>query len=78
MTSGCSTDFSMVSCRNRVLTTLKSASNIRISSFVHHSQIFVWEGESPSEDLKRRNKSFGTSFRRTFQRFLDQIECSRP
>jgi hypothetical protein len=44
--SGFSTDFSMVSCPNRALTPLKSASfEIRISSFVHPSKIFVWEGE---------------------------------
>jgi hypothetical protein len=44
MKSGFSTDFSMVRRPNRVLTTLKSASKIRISSFVHPSKIFVWEG----------------------------------
>ncbi len=45
MKSGFSTDFSMVRSPNRVLTPLKSASfEIRISSFVHPSQIFVWEG----------------------------------
>jgi len=44
MKSGFSTDFSMVRSPNWVLTPLKSASNIRISSFVHPSQIFVWEG----------------------------------
>ena len=35
--------FSMVSGPNRVLTTLKSASNIRISSLVTPSKTFVWE-----------------------------------
>jgi hypothetical protein len=44
MKSGFSTDFSMVRGPNRVLTPLKSASNIRISSFVPPSKIFVWEG----------------------------------
>ncbi len=38
------TDFSMVRSPNRVLTPLKSASKIRISSFVHTSKIFVWKG----------------------------------
>jgi hypothetical protein len=33
----------MVSSPNRVLTPLKSASNILISSFVAPSQIFVWD-----------------------------------
>jgi hypothetical protein len=33
---------SMVRRPNRVLTPLKSASKIRISSFVHPSKIFVW------------------------------------
>jgi hypothetical protein len=44
MKSGFSTDFSMARGPNRVLTPLKSASNIRISSFVPPSKIFVWEG----------------------------------
>ncbi len=44
MKSRFSTDFSMVRSPNRVLTPLKSASNIRMSSFVTHSKIFVWEG----------------------------------
>ena len=39
MTSGFSTDFSMVHSPNRVLTPLKSASIIRISSFVAPSKI---------------------------------------
>ena len=39
--SGFSTDFSMVRGPNRVLTPLKSASNIRISSFVPPSPIFL-------------------------------------
>jgi hypothetical protein len=43
MKCGCSMNFSMVSGPNRVLTTLKSASNIRISSLVPPSKIFVWE-----------------------------------
>jgi hypothetical protein len=43
MKSGLSTDFSMVRRTNRVLTPLKSASfEIRISSFVPPSKIFVW------------------------------------
>jgi hypothetical protein len=33
---------------------------------------------SPNEDFGRPNESSGTSFRRTFQRFLPQIEYSRP
>jgi hypothetical protein len=41
MKSGFSTDFSTISSPNRVLTTLKSASNIRILSFVHPSQIYA-------------------------------------
>jgi hypothetical protein len=40
----CSIEFSTIRSQNRVLTTLKSASNIRISSFVPPSKIFVWEG----------------------------------
>ena len=45
MKSVFSTDFSIVSSPNRVLTPLKSASfEIRISSFVPPSKIFVWEG----------------------------------
>jgi hypothetical protein len=45
MKSGFSTDFAMVRRPNRVLTPLKSASfEIRISSFVPPSKIFVWEG----------------------------------
>jgi hypothetical protein len=39
-----STDFSMVRSPNRVLTPWKSASKIRIASFVPPSKIFVWEG----------------------------------
>jgi hypothetical protein len=42
MKSGFRLTFSMVSGPNRVLTAMKSASNIRISSFVHPSEIFVW------------------------------------
>ena len=43
--SGFSTDFSMVLSPNLLLTPLKSASfEIRISSFVPPSQLFVWEG----------------------------------
>jgi hypothetical protein len=45
MKCGFSTDFSMVRGPNRVLSPLKSASKIRISSFVHRSKIFVWEGQ---------------------------------
>jgi len=45
MKSGFSTDFSTIRSPNRVLTPLKSASfEIRISSFVPPSEIFVWEG----------------------------------
>ena len=44
MKSGFSTDFSMVRSQNRVLTPLKSASKILISSFVPPSKIFVWDG----------------------------------
>ncbi len=44
MKCGWSMHFSMVSGPNRVLTTLKSASIIRISSLVPPSKIFVWEG----------------------------------
>jgi hypothetical protein len=44
MKCGFSTDFSTIRSPNRVLTPLKSASKIRISSFVHPSKIFVWEG----------------------------------
>jgi hypothetical protein len=44
MKSGFSTDFSMVRSPKWVLTTLKSDSKIRISSFVHPSKIFVWDG----------------------------------
>jgi hypothetical protein len=42
--SGFSMDFSMVRSPNLVLTPLKSAPKIRISSFVNPSKIFVWEG----------------------------------
>ena len=44
MKSGFSQHFSMVRSPNRVLTPLKSAAKILISSFVPPSQIFVWEG----------------------------------
>jgi len=44
MKCGFSTDFSTIRSPNRVLTPLKSASKIRISSFVHPSKIFVWDG----------------------------------
>jgi hypothetical protein len=45
MKSVFSTDFSIVSSPNRVLTPLQSASfEIRISSFVPPSKIFVWDG----------------------------------
>jgi hypothetical protein len=44
MKCGFSMEFSTIRSPNRVLTPLKSASNIRISSFVHPSKIFVWEG----------------------------------
>jgi hypothetical protein len=44
MKCGCSIEFSTVRRPNRVLTHLKSASfEIRISSFVYPSKIFVWE-----------------------------------
>ncbi len=51
--------FSMVSGPNRVLTTLKSASNIRISSLVHPSKSFVWEGlsSSPEHPLPKKGRS---------------------
>jgi hypothetical protein len=39
-----SIEFSTIRSPNRVLTPLKSASKVRISSFVHRSKIFVWEG----------------------------------
>jgi hypothetical protein len=39
-----STHFSMVRGPNRVLTPLKSASKLLISSFVHSSKIVVWDG----------------------------------
>ncbi len=43
MKCGFSIEFSTICSPNRVLNTLKSASfEIRISSFVHPSQIFVW------------------------------------
>jgi hypothetical protein len=44
MKSGFSQHFSMVRSPNRVLTPLKSAAKILISSFVPRSKIFVWEG----------------------------------
>jgi hypothetical protein len=44
MKSGFSQHFSTVSSPNRVLTPLKSAAKILISSFVHPSKIFVWDG----------------------------------
>jgi len=59
MKSGFSTDFSMVRIPNRVLTPLKSTSKIRISSFVHPCEIFVWEVYilcSPNEDLEGGTK----------------------
>jgi hypothetical protein len=46
MKCGFSIEFSTIRSLNRVLTSLKSASfEVRILSFVHHSQTFVWEGE---------------------------------
>jgi len=139
MKSGFSTDFSMVRSPNRVLTHLKSASNIRISSFqnlrlggikIHPGgsgiSRSVGRGSSesacyhrchgdaaspkvalsglgrkmhenrrcenidnnksndcssvapPNEDFGRPNEPSGTSFRRTFQSFIAQIEYSRP
>jgi hypothetical protein len=44
MKCGFSIEFSTVLSPNRVLMTLKSASKIRMLSFVHPSKIFVWEG----------------------------------
>ncbi len=44
MKCGFSMEFSTIRSPNRVLTSLKSASNIRILSCVHPSKIFVWEG----------------------------------
>jgi hypothetical protein len=44
MKSGFSQHFSTVSSPNRVLTPLKSAAKILISSFVPPSKIFVWDG----------------------------------
>ncbi len=45
MKSGFSTtEFSTIRSPNRVLTPLKNASKIRISSFVPPSKIFVWDG----------------------------------
>jgi hypothetical protein len=45
MKCGFSIEFSTIRSPNRVLTPLKSASfEIRISSFVHPSSIFVWGG----------------------------------
>ncbi len=44
MKSWFSNELSIFLGPNRVLTPLKSASNILISSFVHPSKIFVWEG----------------------------------
>ncbi len=74
MKSGFSKHFSMVSIPNRVLTYLKSASGIRISSFVHPSKIFVWEGYNwirtlplPNEDFGRSDEPFRMRFRSTFQ-----------
>ena len=49
MKSGFSTDFSMEHGPNWVLTSLKSALRILISSFVPPSKIFVWEGYNCSQ-----------------------------
>ncbi len=54
MKCGFSKHFSMVRSPNLVLTPLKSASRIRISSFVPPSKIFVWDhklGKKLYEDL---------------------------
>jgi hypothetical protein len=57
MTSGFAIDFSMVCSPNRVLTPLKSASfEIRLSSFVPPSKIFVWGGVKMCGGHSSRNR----------------------
>ena len=55
-------DFSMVRGPNLVLTPLKSASKIHISSFVHRSKIFVWFEH-------KFNTEFPTTVRNAFSVF---------
>jgi hypothetical protein len=76
MTSGFSIGFSMVRGPNRVLTPLTSAAfEIRSSSFVPPSQIFVWEGQVERAIYgvsKRPNQLFYCSCYRVF---LSTFSC---